>query len=65
MKPGPERRRVQRRGFVLTLIGSAIFGVMWIPTFANTPGDTWISTIGVLVWLVGVGHFIQADMFKD
>lgn len=65
MKPGPARTKIVRRGLTLTTTGGLIFGVMWIPIMADVPGDKWVSTFGLLLLLVGIGHLVQADMFKD
>lgn len=49
-----------RKGLILTSTGSGILLVLWIPVFADVPGDAWISTIGLLIFLVGMVYIIKA-----
>lgn len=50
-----------RKGLILTSTGGGILLVMWIPVFAGVPGDAWLSTIGLLIFLVGMFYIIKAS----
>lgn len=51
----------RRKGWILTSAGSGILLVMWIPVLAEVPGDPWISTAGLLIFLVGMFYTLKAE----
>jgi len=59
-----QRSKYRRTGRLLNIVGGGLLLVMWIPVWAGTPGDVWLSTIGLLIFLVGVGFTIRAEVGK-